>query len=1202
MQDELVLIRNQVLPDSQNYDVLRKAGIQHIQDLASKLWTDYNPSDPGITLLEMLCYGITDLGYRTAYDLKDLLTKSHKGAPVPPQFFHQAREILSNGPVTFRDLAKVIVDVEGVRNARVARDRSIRYWLDKEAGKLVNQDQVIFDVEGNPTGRYELLEALNGLLNVFIEFEEFVEDLKLGLEDRDICGGETLKGKYEDPEVGSMRIRVERDILLKSVAVYADEAGKVVIRLLNSDESEVIRTLEFEVEYAQTKTVIPVNWVLVPTFEEEDDFYVLDAKGSGVNLYMNINGIREDCLLAPEGIAEILPGERKNPIKNHYYYFYDITLDFPEPGSGEYDAKAVLGLDDYEKRNQPGEFTMTDGKSIWFDVERQLTLDAVHIYARKKGKVLVEVKNMDGKVIGCEEVVVKKIDTKTRVELNCPIAPCQNYRIEARSEDGEVELYANTLNADGQPSFPFIEPGVLLIMGGMSEEYLEQEYYFFYEWEISFKKPYGENIPSFPFTPAMVCNLVRDRVLTLRNLDEDLIHIKNLLPEDIAVCADIELTNDADVEEVMAEILYCLEAFVRPPVKFHTLEEMQEKGKTTDVIFEGPLLDHGFIDDDEFPDIEKKTPFRASDIINKLMDIKGITAVKNLSMLSYIDEVLREQEKWELCPAEDDCRLPNFSPDKSNFIFYKNDLPFYADIDKARQILFEREAEDIRLKHKEHEDNLPIPVGEDMEVGDHYPVQNDLPLNYLVGQYRVPASETAQRKAQARQLKAFLLFFEQMFANYLAQLDHINELFSWAPTGADGIVRTYFTQKLHEHEIADLPELYVDYQNLQTRLDDIIEDEATAHNRKLRFLEHLIARFGESFTDYSLLMFRMFEDEAYVSETLIEDKQKFLKDYPRISSERGQGYDYRYPLDRDNLTGLQRRVYRKLGFCPVKRKNLAGHRLVIRDENPEGVYFVILDDEMDEVLFQSIACPSRAAMIAMIDFLFRLALEEGRLTYRVEKCEHEWQLIVDCEEGEKDQLVGILKDEASQEEVLCYLERYAQSEGFHVVEHILLRKRQPSDPFLPIQYSQDEGCTNITDPYSFHISVILPAWSRRFRNLNFRALVEKTIREETPAHIFPRICWIGHEQMRVFEECLEKWECELAGLSAEFSGCRNCNGENPGLTPPDYRDYQQSLKDLIDKLNTLEMVYPPARIHDCDEASSDMPQIILGNSNLDTLG
>ena len=53
-----------------DYEFLRQEGLKYIEALASDIWTDYNSHDPGITILEMLCYAITDLGLRTNFQSK----------------------------------------------------------------------------------------------------------------------------------------------------------------------------------------------------------------------------------------------------------------------------------------------------------------------------------------------------------------------------------------------------------------------------------------------------------------------------------------------------------------------------------------------------------------------------------------------------------------------------------------------------------------------------------------------------------------------------------------------------------------------------------------------------------------------------------------------------------------------------------------------------------------------------------------------------------------------------------------------------------------------------------------------------------------------------------------------------------------------------------------------------------------------------
>ena len=74
--------------EAEDYQLLRSYGLDYIQKLGGKLWTDYNIHDPGITILELLCYALTDLGYRTAFPIQDILTPpGEKGPEMKNAFF-----------------------------------------------------------------------------------------------------------------------------------------------------------------------------------------------------------------------------------------------------------------------------------------------------------------------------------------------------------------------------------------------------------------------------------------------------------------------------------------------------------------------------------------------------------------------------------------------------------------------------------------------------------------------------------------------------------------------------------------------------------------------------------------------------------------------------------------------------------------------------------------------------------------------------------------------------------------------------------------------------------------------------------------------------------------------------------------------------------------------------------------------------------
>jgi hypothetical protein len=597
------------------------------------------------------------------------------------------------------------------------------------------------------------------------------------------------------------------------------------------------------------------------------------------------------------------------------------------------------------------------------------------------------------------------------------------------------------------------------------------------------------------------------------------------------------------------------------------------------------------------------------------LDKYGVVSVKNIALLSFIDGLLTDEDvqEWVLELSTDRYRSPVFSPERSKFVFYKNDIPYYANRDRVYELYKEKKARDVQLKLKGHEKNLPIPVGTDRHLADFYPVQNELPAVYQVGRYRVPQSSTDLRKAQSRQLKAFLLFFEQILANYLAQLSKVRQLFSWDEHEDS----TYFTQKVTG--IANIEDLYSDYSNLESDLDRLIETESSMYERRNRFLDHLMARFCESFTEYSLFMYAIYKDEANVH--LLADKRALLKNYPSASSQRHLGYDYRYPDKPDNLTGYQRRLYYLLGFDQIERKDLAGHRFgFVEDTDSDGKtiwQFVLKNDEGTETLYESIFCNSSELIEGLLDF--SLTIGGNAENYRLDPTKGRQGLVRKCSDTALDEFIGHVTNDTYLPEVIAYFADIADNEGFHIIEHILLRRRTTEDPFMPVQLNLDEecDCVEVTDPYSFRASIYLPSWPRRFQNIEFRKYIENTLRREAPAHVFLKICWISHQDMQTLEEKYNAWSALLAGRPEKFAGCGYLmsaskhhyrSGQFKLAKPVGSKDSDtlgdyacsEALAALLQTMHAMSNVYPLARMYDCGEMDGETPPLTLNKTRIGT--
>ena len=105
-----------------------------------------------------------------------------------------------------------------------------------------------------------------------------------------------------------------------------------------------------------------------------------------------------------------------------------------------------------------------------------------------------------------------------------------------------------------------------------------------------------------------------------------------------ALCAEIELTPDADQVEIAAQIRFQVERYLAPPVRCYSLSQMLARthpdGPPYSVaeIFEGPALQCGFIDDAELDQASLREEIRLSDIISIIMDIPGVRAVRDIAV------------------------------------------------------------------------------------------------------------------------------------------------------------------------------------------------------------------------------------------------------------------------------------------------------------------------------------------------------------------------------------------------------------------------------------------------------------------------------------------------------------------------------------------------------------------------------------------
>ena len=417
-----------------------------------------------------------------------------------------------------------------------------------------------------------------------------------------------------------------------------------------------------------------------------------------------------------------------------------------------------------------------------------------------------------------------------------------------------------------------------------------------------------------------------------RSLCEDIEEVKILTTQKIKVQTEIEIDRVDDAGQLLQQVYEQLAEHISPVIPFLSLSQLLAQGRRIDEAFTGPLLQHGFINAEALAATAlRRTALRTSDLLQVIMDVPGVRAVRYLRIAAG-----DTWQDWSLDLDLDTDREPKLAKldvDGSDIQLVRNRLPVGLDTGSVR---LNQQAETGISAN-----DISPPSGRNRKVENYTSIQRQFPAAYGIGSVGLPQSVPLERKAQAGQLKAYLLFFDQLLANYFSQLAHMGDLFSCAGDGeATGGVsaRTYFARAVHDPEL-NFAALYIKKtKEHQARLEQIAEKtyikESENKNtepdrkpkdflRRNRFLNHLLARFAEQFTDYAMTMYQeaVGTEEAgaqerliAASEKLIRDKSRFLRQYPQLSRDRGRAFNYLQPRSTDNISGLEQRLNAKLGM------------------------------------------------------------------------------------------------------------------------------------------------------------------------------------------------------------------------------------------------------------------------------------------------
>ncbi|MFT6500410.1 MAG: hypothetical protein ACJASQ_000519 [Crocinitomicaceae bacterium] len=996
-----------------DFDVLMREARKHITALSGKLWTDHNSSDPGITQLEVLAFCIADLSYRTSFGVDDILAgyKGEKALEIDLPLAHSA---LPNKPVTIKDLRKVLLDMPYPNRAFDSKKLLIR-----NAFPVIAEGTEIPFFAVSHKNKETNLTYNNSYLPEGIFSDQATED-----------DWATFENNAEIVLNGLYGIQLEFE---KEESENPDDPLPVFLEDLNQNY------FEQEVNTANNSYTISVllpywddiNWSLRnATLNQgtlkyrqrdadnpEDYFFAVDKLSYDDYFYdyyaeLDLEGhlITAYIKLKPD-----TPIESSILIGGQTYAFQVNFLDWNELSNGvRPDYNSVL-----DGPNIVGVSNVSiDGVDQLFDIKS--TIEITKNGAPKVITLLTRI------TFDTDEILPNESDVISALIAKFPI------------------IYAEKIE---------LETAVHVVMKNVS---------------ASMYTNYIAKLNKV-FSHLYDLGGVWSYIGKFRNLCEDYSKFTASRIQEIALFGKLIVAPNFNINELLAEVYFRIDQFLHPLVKFNTLDEITEKGHTFENIFNGPLLRHGFIEDSDLDNLKRRSVVYTSDLVRILMDVPGVEAVEDFNISSYIDNRLMGRNVINcLSLTNPEVYKPRLSLEKSGLQVCVDDQKEAVDdlvieewyLHKLAEIKKEQTVLGAAL-------DLSLPLGDDMEIEEYVSVQNDYPEIYGIGEFGLPADATVEREAQAKQLKGYLLMFEQLMANYLKQVAHLPELFSFNRT----IDTTYATQSLYEvpnvrpllHNNETFLQKDSNWEAFKQDLDNSYEtairqgeSKEEWRSRRNRFLSQLIGRFGESFEAYSVQMFNKHKDilndpfmigayqekRAEVLDELIDTKISFAEDLESITGGRYQSFDTTWlptmspfpgTWNSPNIGTYKLRLCRLLGIKAVSNQFVFG-----------------TGDNGDDI------------------------------------------------------------------------------EGMHILEHILLRPRTSSSQFMEIQNRVDEEGSFVydsdKDPYSFKVTIVLPVNAGRFKDKSFRNFTERLIQLETPAHIVVDFRWMNASCGKKFEKIYSQWK------------------------------------------------------------------------------
>ncbi len=1178
---------NPEFPNYLNFQTLRDIGIAHLQALSGKLWTDYNLHDPGVTILEVLCYAVTDLGYRNNLDIQDLLTSNPADSNHRENNFFTPDEILTCNPVTDLDLRKRLIDIPGVRNA----------WLEKLTiyNPAIYVDYTSSHLQSTPPDGKSEDNAPRlhprGLYTVYI-------DLDVGYR-KNACG--QISRSWSDTLAQ-----------VKAVLCNYRNLCEDVHDILVLGEEEIALCTEIELEAdADAEDVLAEIYVkLQSLISPRLHFYtlqeLLDKGKSPAEIFAGRPAVLHNERYKSHGFIDTAELEAlTQPEVIHTSDLYQEILKVP--GVAAVRKLSIINyINGLPQSQDPWYLHLTKGYSPVLGVESS----KVKLF---KGTLPIStnVDEVKRRYNEQQAANIKAFREDYELDLSVPKGSYYNladhYSIQhdfpltyGISEDGLPETASVLRKAQAHQL-----KGYLVFFDQLLANYLAQLAHVreLFSWEIDKvdgqRHTYFTQVLDFPESSA----IIGDGQQYLNSIIED--------PETYRDRRNRFLD-------------HLLGRFAESFGDYVLLNYRMDKVKyETEIIHDKAHFLH------DYPSLSRDR-FRAFNYSNckAVWDTENVSGFKKrVSRLLGIEDVRRRNlSHYRIAPGGWIISLSGSSDDiplESSQI-YATQEEAQTNIEKL--LLFALHTDFYKRLCDRYDDGinklttygyvLTDNEGKVLAESTHrFPTeeQREIALQRWFSNIQVNQNQFKFTVEQSSEGYFFTLKNNTDNQILLRSLKHYTTaILAWQSAGEFAQHLRYLNRYVSpvKDQAGNSYSLGIVDQS-----GNLLAMSATQSNpfetfKLLNSVEPFLrieavtgTTSGDRFrlVDYNgvtlLQSTQLFDNESAASDRFYHDLLGILEPgaiYPTATSD---GFGFRVlsrPPDQKSEVAIHPQIYGTAAERDTVINRLflliRTARLTINIQQKHNIGQIYGEDE--QILLQTKQYYDN----------IQDAWQHGNILIELAQNSRNFRLIT-AENGlfgwaltnkDKQPILAThyYSSEAEQKQAIEALQTRINDEGFHLLEHILLRPKTVSDNFLPIFVNADDTTTqtgeqkNLTyqDPYSFWITVILPYWTERFRDIDFRRFVERTLRLEAPAHIVLKIAWLDVRQMSEFEVAYRDWLEQLA-LDA-------CDGSTCDLTG--------TLNRLLAIIPQLRSVYPKGILYDSQANVPENQPIILNQTALGT--